>query len=370
MLDSLDDLTRSGENAVITPAVETDGANLVCADCSALVHRRSRIRFRGRASEGSIAGAGEARALSFVAHVTAVLPLVIAIDDLHWADASTVEVLAYLLSRPNLKRVLLACAYRQTEMSLSAHPFVSVRHELVKRRLLVDLPLRRFNREETAHYLDAAFPDNRFPKDLAEVVQARSNGNPFFLSEIARDLIQRGAARRHNDQWHIEWSLEQVRHSLPVSIQSVIERNIQQLDADDRLLMMAASLQGMAFDSRLAAIAAGCRVSDAEQRFTRLESVHSLITLLGESDPVGALPGQRYAFVHVLYQEAFNAAVTPARRAEWSRLIANGLADLYKDDPSRVAAHWPSITRPQENSNVPRTGFSRPPGMRPECRQL
>ena len=195
---------------------------------------------------------------SFVAHITAVRPLVIAIDDLHWADASTVEVLAYLLSRPELERLLVVCAYRQTEMALSAHPFVAVRHELIKRRILVEVPLRRFNREETACYLDLVFPENGFPKELAEVVQARSNGNPLFVSEIARDLIQRGAVRQREGRWCIDRSLDQVRSALPVSIQSVIERKLAQLDAEDKLLMMSASLQGMEFDSRLAAIAAGC----------------------------------------------------------------------------------------------------------------
>ena len=56
--------------------------------------------------------------------------------------------------------------------------------------------MRRLNREETADYLDVVFPDNRFPKELADVVQVRSNGNPLFLSEIVRDLIQRGAVRQ------------------------------------------------------------------------------------------------------------------------------------------------------------------------------
>jgi predicted ATPase len=207
---------------------------------------------------------------AFVAHIAAVRPLVVAIDDLHWADASTVEVLAYLLSKPDLERVLLVCAYRQTEMTLSAHPFVSVRHELMKRRILVEVPLRRFSRQETACYLDLVFPENRFPKELAEVVQARSNGNPLFVSEIARDLMERGAVRRREGRWCIEASLDQVRSSLPASIQSVIERKLEQLDADDKILMMAASLQGVEFDSRLAAIAAGCPVSDAEQRLARL----------------------------------------------------------------------------------------------------
>jgi tetratricopeptide (TPR) repeat protein len=338
LLDSLDSLTRAGENATITRLLKLTAPTWyvqIAPLWSTTDPAFASVLERARAASPERL---KRELSSFVANITAVLPLVIVIDDLHWADASTVEVLAYLLSRPDLNHLLLVCAYRQTEMSLSAHPFMSVRHDLVKRRLLVELPLRRLSREETSHYLDVMFPDNCFPKELGEVVHARSNGNPFFLSEIARDLLQRGAVRQQRGQWHIEASLDQVRNSLPVSIQSVIERKLKQLDADDRLLLMAAALQGMEFDSRLAAIATGCRVSDAEQRLTRLESVHSLITLLGESDSGDAVPGQHYAFIHVLYHEAFHAAVTPARRAEWSRLIADGLAALNQQDPSRVAA--------------------------------
>ena len=201
LLDTLDGLTRAGESAAITRLLKLTAPTWYVqiaplwssADPAfASVLERARVASPERVKR---------ELASFVAHITAVLPLVIAIDDLHWADASTVEVLAYLLSRPDLRRLLLVCAYRQTEMSLSAHPFVTVRHDLVKRRLLIDLPLRRLNREETADYLDVVFPDNRFPKELAEVLQARSNGNPFFLTEIVRDLTQRGAVRRHNGQW-------------------------------------------------------------------------------------------------------------------------------------------------------------------------
>src|SRR4029453_19538871 len=96
------------------------------------------------------------------------------------------------------------------------------------------------------------------PENLAEVVQARSNGNPLFVSEISRDLMERGAVHRREGRWSIEASLDQVRSSLPASVQSVIERKLEQLDAEDTLLMMTASLQGMEFDSRLPPIPAGC----------------------------------------------------------------------------------------------------------------
>ena len=154
VLDGLDELTRAGEDAAITRLLRLTAPTWYVqiaplwstADpgfASVLEHARAASPERLKRELAT-----------FVTHITAVLPLVIAIDDLHWADASTVEVLAYLLSRPDLKRLLIVCAYRQTEMALSAHPFVSVRHELIKRRILVELPLRRLNREETARYLD------------------------------------------------------------------------------------------------------------------------------------------------------------------------------------------------------------------------
>jgi len=338
LVDCLDGLTRTGENAVLTRLLRLTAPTWyvqVAPLWSTADPGFASVLERARAASPERV---KRELASFVAHITAVLPLVIAIDDLHWADASTIEVMAYLLSRPELKRLLVVCAYRQMEMALSAHPFVVIRHELIKRRILVEVPLRNLNRDETAEYLDLMFPDNGFPKELAEVVQVRSNGNPLFVSEIVRDLIQRRAVAQREGRWCLDGSVDQVRNALPVSIQSVIQRKLDQLDAEDRLLMMSASLQGMEFDSRLAAIAIGSRVSDAEQRLARLAAVQSLITLVGDSDPGDAIPGQRYVFVHVLYQEAFHAAVTPARRAEWSGLIANELAELNKNNPSRVAA--------------------------------
>jgi adenylate cyclase len=214
---------------------------------------------------------------TFVKHITAVLPLVIAIDDLHWADTSTIELLAYLLTRPELSRLLVIGAYRQTDMALSAHPFVSVRHELIRHRICVELPIRLLNHIETLRYLELVFPGNQFPAKFADVILARTNGNPLFLCEIARELVQRGAVGQQDGRWVVNSSLKRYGARCQVSIQAVIGRKIDQLEEIDRTLLAAASVQGLEFDSAPRGDADRLGLADTENRLRRLEAVHSLI---------------------------------------------------------------------------------------------
>jgi tetratricopeptide (TPR) repeat protein len=338
VLETLDELTRAGENAAITrllrltaPTWYVQVAPLWAAVdpgfASVLEHARAASPERLKRE-----------LFAFVKHITTAVPLIIAIDDLQWADTSTIELLTYLLTRPELSRLLVVTAYRQTDMALSAHPFVSVRHELIRRRICVELPVRSLNHTETLRYLELVFPGNEFTPKFADVILARTSGNPLFLCEIVRELVQRGAVSRQDGRWVVNSPLDTIRSALPVSIQAVIDKKIEQLEEIDRALLAAASMQGLEFDSRLAAIATGLSVTDAEQRLSRLESVHSLIAARDEDDGRDPLPKQRYAFVHVLYHEALYRLITPARRAEVASLLADSLAEIHKQDLSRVAA--------------------------------
>jgi predicted ATPase len=321
VLETLDELTRAGEDAAITRLLRLTAPTWyvqVAPLWSAVDAGFASVLQHARAASPERL---KRELFTFVKHITAVLPLVIAIDDLHWADTSTIELLAYLLTRPELSRLLIICAYRQTDMALSAHPFVSVRHELIRRRISVELPIRLLNYDETLRYLELVFPGNQFPPKFADVILARTNGNPLFLCEIARELVQRGAVGQQDGRWVVISSLETIRSALPVSIQAVIGRKIEQMEEIDRTLLAAASMQGLEFDSRLAAIAAGLGLADTENRLRRLEAVHSLIAARDEGDAGEAIPGQRYAFVHVLYHEALYGLMTLARRAEVALLI-------------------------------------------------
>jgi tetratricopeptide (TPR) repeat protein len=338
ILETLDELTRAGEDVAITKLLRLTAPTWyvqIAPLWSALDEGFASVLEHARAASPERL---KRELFTFVKHLTAVIPLVIAMDDLHWADTSTIELLAYLLTRPELSRLLIVCAYRQTEMALSAHPFVSIRYELIRRRICVELPIRLLNYEEVLRYLELVFPGSEFPPKFADAILARTNGNPLFLCELTRELVHRGAVCRQESRWVLNASVDSIRTALPVSVQAVIDRKVEQLDQTDRNLLAVASLQGLEFDSRLAAMAAGLGMTDAEHRLRRLESIHSLIVACIDDDPGAAIPAQRFAFVHLLYQEAFYGLMTPAGRAAAALITADGLAEIHKQNPSRVAA--------------------------------
>ena len=99
----------------------------------------------------------------------------------------------------------------------------------------------------------------------------------------------------------------------------MIEKKIDQLDDRDRRLLAAASVQGVEFDSIVAARAAGFDLAEAEERLRRLERVNHLVRLLRDSNPKDTLPSERYTFVHVLYQSSFYLSMT--LREEWTSAL-------------------------------------------------
>src|SRR5207344_1274947 len=118
---------------------------------------------------------------SFLTEISNIRPLVLFLDDVHWADASTVEVLAYLAKKLPSMRVLVVVAYRPTEMWLARHPFPAVRLELQRHAVCREFSVGLLSREEVDSYLAAQLPEAPVAPGLAEFIYNRTEGNPLFM---------------------------------------------------------------------------------------------------------------------------------------------------------------------------------------------
>lgn len=236
-------------------------------------------------------------------------PLVLFLDDLHWADDSTVDLLAYLSPRLASIRVFLLVAFRNSEMLLNRHPFVAVRHELQKQNLCRDIEIGRLTLDDVTSYLAAEIPRGDFPPELADVIYRRTEGNPLFMTDLVRHLRERGTLGK---------PVAGMDRDLPESVRSMIQRRIDQLDQDELKLISAASVQGYEFDGSVIADVLALDAVTVEAKLRRLDHAHSLVRYIGERElPDGSL-AVRYEFAHSLYQHAIDDTLTPSQKAALS----------------------------------------------------
>jgi predicted ATPase len=265
-------------------------------------------------------------------------PLVVFLDDVHWADPSSVDLLAYLGSRCAGWRVLLVLTYRPSDLLRSQHPFGPVKLELQGRGVCREVALPFLSREDVDRYLALAFAGHQFPEELAAVLHSRTEGNPLFMVDLLRYLRDRGVVVQEHRRWVLARAVPDLLREMPESVRGMIQRKVDQLSKADRLLLMAASVQGPEFDSAVVARVLNREAAAVEERLQVLERVHVLVRRVREqSFPDGTLT-VRYGFVHVLYQNALYAALQPTRKAAWSAAGAQALLDHYGEKSAGLAA--------------------------------
>src|SRR5262249_46232421 len=108
-------------------------------------------------------------------------PLVLVLEDLHWSDYSTLDLISYLARQRHAAKLMLIGTYRPVDMVVSGHPLKGVKQELLAKQQWEELPLEYLSKESVAKYLSIRFPANRFPAELAGLIQERTDGNPLFM---------------------------------------------------------------------------------------------------------------------------------------------------------------------------------------------
>jgi predicted ATPase/type II secretory pathway predicted ATPase ExeA len=264
-------------------------------------------------------------------------PFVLFLDDLHWADVSTIDMLNYLGGRLDQMRLLVLATYRLADMTLGQHPFLGIRGELASHGALDEISLAFLDRRDVERYLSVMFPQHRFPNSLAELIHAKTEGSPLFMADVVRYLRDSGSIVERDEGWVLARSEADAFRELPASIRSMIARKIERLDETDRKLLVAASTQGHEFDSTVVAAAIEMDPAEVEERLSALEYVHVFVKRIKEHEFPDLALSLQYQFVHVLYQNALYGSLQPTRRASLSGRVARSLVGHYRDEHASIA---------------------------------
>ncbi len=275
---------------------------------------------------------------ALLTEVSAKRPLVLVLEDVHWADTSTVDLVSYVGARLSDLPVLLLVSYRGADARATKHPFLQVQRELQGRGLASELSVGFLTPTDVSDFVDATFPDHRFPPDLARALHQRTEGNPLFLVDVVRWLASQGVIAVENGHWCLIRGVPDISRDMPASVRSMIERKIEQLGESERRLLAAAAVQGAEFDAAIAAAVLGADVADVEEQLMTLDRVYAFVKEVGEVRTPDHALTVRYRFVHALYQNALLSSLGASRRASWSAKVAELLEARHGSQVSDVAA--------------------------------
>ena len=269
--------------------------------------------------------------------LTSEQPLVLILEDLHWSDCSTLDLISYLATRVRPAHLMLIGTYRTAELIVSGHPLKAVKQELLAKKQCEEFPLEYLSAEAIAKYLSVIFPSNRFPGELAGLIHERTEGNPLFMVNAVEYLLTGGLIVKHEGTWELVVEIEKVEVGVPDSIKQMIEKQLDNLSAEDARTLEAASLAGAEF-STLAVVAAleeDCGVVEARcDRLARQRQfIHDCgVQVLPNGETVG-----RYGFIHALYQNVLYDRVSPSKRVELHRRIGERGEEVFGERAREIA---------------------------------
>jgi ABC-type transport system substrate-binding protein/class 3 adenylate cyclase len=263
-------------------------------------------------------------------------PLCIVLDDLHWADEATLDLLEHLLAVTDEASVALFLLYRTERDHRSWRLGEFARSRYPHRYKEIELrPLPNDASRSLAHHAAGA----ELPDSVAELLAERAGGNPFFLEEALRDLVERGALRRENEHYALAVGEDEL--VVPALVQGALQARLDRLDPAAREVLSTAAVAGRTFGLPLLE-----SVLPREQVVAALSELQRLELVV----EVRRRPAPEYRFRHGLVQEVAYASLVETRRRRLHLQVGEAIERLTADAPepyyALLARHFAEADEP------------------------
>jgi anti-anti-sigma factor len=259
----------------------------------------------------------------YIERATQEHPWLLILDDLHWADQSSLQLLHYLARHCTATSLLIIGTYRDTDLAPD-HPLLETLHSLRQSSGHQLFPLERLNKAQVSQMLSNIW-DQMIPESLVEKIYQVTEGNPFYVEEVAKGLVDEGTVRRQEGSWHFS-AKQQIR--LPQSVRDAVLRRIAQLKPDTQNLLRQAAVLGRSFNF------------DDLQQLTSLPewTVLEHLDVALERQLVEEAPGETtLRFRHAEIQQVLYQELSTLRRRLLHRQAGEALELRYLTDPRRMA---------------------------------
>ena len=265
---------------------------------------------------------------AFIGRSAARFPLVLVMDDVHWADVPSLLLIEHMAELVPGMRVLGVGTYRDVELGLS-RPLAATIERMVRARTVERIAIKRFGRAGVADMVEALA--GRTPPDqVVDAIFSETEGNPFFVDEVFRHLVEDGKLLDAQGEFRADLEVDEL--DVPESVRLVVGRRLERLGADAQKALAAGAVVGRGFP------------------FSMLEELtdigfHQLLDIVEEAEAGRVIVPEEidgevyYTFGHELIRQTLLSSLSLLRRQRLHLAVANAMERRTKANPSEVAHH-------------------------------
>jgi DNA-binding winged helix-turn-helix (wHTH) protein/tetratricopeptide (TPR) repeat protein len=260
--------------------------------------------------------------------ITAKTPMVVILEDLHWVDASTLDLISAVARRREPARLLFISTYRPVDIVLSQSPLKPLKQDLLLHHLCHEVAIERLGESDVATYLERRYSVDSSPPGLSKVIHHNSGGNPLFMTAIVEEMANKGLIVKDRESLILAAPLEEVYPGIPDSLQQMLETQFEQLGMEEQRILQGCSVLGERFSAWAASVMLDMSSGSIEDICERLSQRGQFIRFAGIHRAANGSEAAHYEFGHSLYRQALYRRLSGTHRSKLHRRLGEALMPI------------------------------------------
>ena len=276
--------------------------------------------------------------------LTAETPVVLILEDLHWVDPSTLDVISALARRRGPAKLVILGTYRPADVVLSQSPLKGLKQDLLVHQLCDEIALERLEESDITEYLTTVFAGGGLPWGLTNLIYRHSGGNALFMVTLVQDMIKRALLAEEHGQWKLTVPLADIDPGVPDSLQQMLQAQFEQLSEPEQRILKSGSVVGDRFSVWDITPTVNIEPDDIEHLCEALAERQQFVRRVADHEIPNSDGSAHYNFRHSLYRQGIYRRLSAVNRSKLHRMVGERLANSAtasrNELASQIALHF------------------------------